>query len=84
MQKTSSVADRILKALQIHRSLNRTNIRELLGRGIPGARIDRALSILTEAGAITVVRIKPPRKGRPQTIICLAEEHTQGESEQRG
>ena len=76
MRESSSVAERILSALQTHRSLDRTAIRMLLGCAVPGVRISRALSHLTEAGVITVIMVKPPRKGRPRTIVRLAEKDT--------
>ena len=75
MGESSSVAARILSALQTHRSLDRTTIRMLLGRNIPGIRITRAINTLTKAGVITVMMSKPVPTGRPRTIVRLAGKH---------
>jgi hypothetical protein len=73
MRERSSVTERLLSALHAHGSLDRTTIRLLVGRNTPGFRITRAIHTLTEAGVISVMRIKPTPTGRPRTIVRLAE-----------
>ena len=67
------VADRILAALEEKGSLDRTAIRDLFGRNMPSARIERALTILQQAKRITVEEITNSKGGRPPTVIRLAE-----------
>jgi hypothetical protein len=66
------VADRILAALQEKGSLDRTAIRDLFGRNMPTARIERALTMLQQAKRITVEEITNSKGGRPLTVIRLA------------
>jgi hypothetical protein len=73
MRERSSVTERLLSALHTHGSLDRTTIRMLVGRHIPGIRITRAIHTLAEAGVISVTMIKPVPTGRPRTIVRLAE-----------
>jgi hypothetical protein len=69
------VADRILSALQEKGSLDRTAIRDLFGRNMPSARIERALTILKQAKRITMEEITNSKGGRPLIVIRLAETH---------
>jgi hypothetical protein len=66
------VADRILAALQEKGSLDRTVIRDLFGRNMPSARIERALTTLQQVKRITVEATTNRKGGRPLTVIRLA------------
>jgi hypothetical protein len=67
------VADRMLSALQEKGSLDRTAVRDLFGRNMPSARIERALTILKQAKRIAVEEITNSKGGRPLTVIRLAD-----------
>jgi hypothetical protein len=63
------VADEIRKALQLHGTMTRTAIRDLLGRNQQAGRINRALAILAEAG-IAHMEMDESKPGRPVEVWC--------------
>ncbi len=69
-------ADRMLSALQEHGELDRTAVRDLFARNMPGAWIDRALTLLIQAQRITVEKITDSRGGCPRTVIRLLDSTT--------
>ena len=70
------VADRMLSALQKHGEFDRTAVRDLFARNMPGTWIERALTLLTQARRITVEKITDSRGGRPRTVIRLLDSTT--------
>jgi DNA replicative helicase MCM subunit Mcm2 (Cdc46/Mcm family) len=65
------VADRIFSALQEQGQMDRTAVRDLFGRNMPAEKIDRAISVLTEAKRLECEEIRNPKGGRPLTVIRL-------------
>ncbi|MHB1845329.1 MAG: DUF3987 domain-containing protein [Deltaproteobacteria bacterium] len=67
------IADLILATLQNGKTdgLDRTAIRDLLGRNAKRERVDQALALLEERGLATLTTKRDYARGRPRTVVQL-------------